>query len=117
MTTAIWPPSLPSALLVAGYTEQPQDNLIRFQPQVGPAKLRRSGTAAARTIDGSLILKQTSRQVLDDFYKTTLSHGSDTFTWRDPGNGPGTYAFAAPPQYSLIAPGVWRVAVRLIRYA
>lgn len=115
--TNVWPLSLPTALLAAGYTETPQENLLRFQPEVGPAKLRRRGTAAGRIIDGSLVLKQTSRAVLDDFYAITLSHGADTFSWRDPGKGPGTYAFNAPPQYSLVAPGVWRVGLQLLRYA
>ena len=115
--TNVWPLTLPTALLVQGFSEQPQDNIVRFQPEVGPAKLRRRGTAAARLIDGMLILKQSSRNVFDDFYKTTLSHGADAFYWKDPGNGPGVYAFSAPPQYSLIAPGVWRVGIQLLRYA
>lgn len=114
---AAWPASLPTALLAQGYSEQPQDNITRFQPEVGPAKMRRRGTAAARIIAGEIIVKQTSRVVLDDFYTATLSHGSDTFTWKDPGKGAGTYAFNAPPSYSLIAPGTWRIAIQLLRYA
>lgn len=114
---AVWPVSLPTSFLFQGYSEQPQDNVLRFQPEVGPPKMRRRATAAARVIDGTLILKQTLRAVLDDFYTTTLTHGADTFNWKDPGNGPGTYAFNAPPSYSLIAPGVWRIGLQLLRYA
>lgn len=114
---ATWPVTLPTALLAQGYAEQPQDNVLRFQPEVGPAKMRRRGTAAGRVIQGELVLKQTLRAVLDEFYETTLSHGSASFNWRDPGKGPGVFAFSAPPSYVLIAPGVWRVSLQFLRYA
>lgn len=114
---AMWPTTLPTAFLVRGYTEQKQDNAVRFQPDVGPPKLRRRSTAAARTITGALVLKQSLREVFDDFYSTMLSDGADTFTWKDPGKGPGTYVFNAPPQYRLLAPGTWEVTVQLLRYA
>lgn len=114
---AVWPTTLPKAFLVDGYGEQPQDNALRFQTELGPPKMRRRGTAAARTISGAIIVKQSLREVFDYFYETTLSHGVDSFNWDDPGKGPGTYAFAGPPSYSLVAPGTWRIAMQLLRYA
>lgn len=115
--TNVWPVTLPKAMLAEGYSEQFQENAIRFQPEVGPAKMRRRGTAAGRVIEGAIVVKQSLRDVFDDFYETTLSHGTDTFYWHDAGNGPGTYAFNAPPSYSCVAPGTWRIALQLIRYA
>lgn len=89
MTVAAWPETLPQRFLVQGYNEQiaGSSNLLRSQNEVGPAKVRRRSTAAARNINGSMFLTIPQLVAFRTFYNDSIQGGSMPFTFPDPHGG------------------------------
>ena len=98
---ASWPSTLYGTVLKSGYNETVPENIIRTEMDVGPAKIRRRGTAAVRPFTFNLFLSPTQLSALDTFYVTTLKSGSLSFTFKSPRTQvEGDYQFVAPPSYS-----------------
>lgn len=114
MTT--WPnaATLPQNPEWQNYSEQPQDNAIRFQADVGPSKDRRRGTGAATTMQLSFQMTGTQWDSLLTFYKTTLKEVS-IFTGSGSSGFAGTFKFGGPPQRSGLAPDLFRVVCPLMK--
>lgn len=95
---ATWPVAVPDVGLIAGYTERPENNLARFQPEVGPAKLRRRSSIISTILTFSQIMTYTQYDALITFYQTDIKDGSLEFTRNHPRTGvSGTFLFMAPP--------------------
>jgi len=96
---AVWPTALPTRFLQdPGATEQPPDIMIETQMDAGPPKARRRYTAGYRIVTGSIVLTHAQRQILDDFYVTTLQGGALTFDWIHPiTSQPATFRFLPQP--------------------
>ncbi len=111
---ATWPVSLPDAFLVDGYQEQSPDNVISFETDTGPAKIRKRSTANPRQISGSIFpLTKTQVTTLDTFYQ---DNAAIPFTFD--GDRIGTLAdfrFTAPPTYRSICGDVWSADIQVER--
>lgn len=97
---ASWPGTLPQLPLIQSYKETTPNVTIRTTMDAGPAKVRRRFTAGVRTINVEFLLTSAQTQTLDDFYQTTLSGGSLSFTWVNPRTGGSeSCRFVQPPEY------------------
>ena len=111
---ATWPATLPSYVLVEGYSEMPPVNSIRTQMDVGPPKVRRRSTAAPRPITCKQHMTKTQVAILDTFYVTTLSSGVDPFDWTHPRTGASvSFTFTEPPTYESLGGTAWGVTLKL----
>lgn len=108
---AVWPATLPQYVLAANYSEEVPDNTIRSETDVGPAKVRRRGTAAPAPISCQVMLTTTQRATLIDFYNTDTKSGSLTWTWLHPVTRAAvTFRFAKPISFSTTARGQRHIA-------
>lgn len=115
MSTPSWPATLPPPL-AEGYERQLGTNQIRSQPDAGPAKVRRRGTASVDVVAVSLLCTAAQRDAFEAFYRETLKDGTLAFQWADPaGGGPRRYRFT--DQKVAIRPrrAKWLVAFKLER--
>jgi len=79
-----WPLSLPQTLLLQGYSESPQSNLLRSPQDAGPAKVRRRTSSNVRKINGQLLMTSAQLAEFRTFYEDVLLAGSLRFFWVDP---------------------------------
>lgn len=84
MPTMTWPASLPKRVRVDGYTEKPPMNLMRSQPQKGPAIVRKYTSAAVRPITCGVFLELWQVHVLDEFFTVDLDSGLWPFLFPHP---------------------------------
>lgn len=75
-----WPDSLSHCLPRDGQSEAMGDGLIRYQPDAGPAQVRRRSSAVPRPFTGMVILTRAQLATLRTFVDTTLLGGSLPFT-------------------------------------
>lgn len=100
---ASWPGTLPSAALLEGAGYAPRSQSIVTEMELGPPKARRRTSTDVIDFQAALILTGTELAALKTFYYTTLSGGSDTFTWTDPTDGSTeTFLFRSAPTYRPI---------------
>jgi len=79
-----WPEALPPRPLARGFRYRPQDNVVRFRPDVGETLERvRSSTEA---VDLTMSFRMTRRQVhlVIDFWRWQLDYGTRPFSFTDP---------------------------------
>lgn len=96
MATLNWPLSV--APLQDGYREQAANNTIRFQPDIGPAQVRRRSTSAPDSISFQLQLSSTDAETLVDFYSSATIGGTERFNITHPRLGTTVEArFLSPP--------------------
>lgn len=110
-----WPSSLPPAPFTGGFAEAPQDNAIRFTPEVGPSMTRRRGTSRVTNVSITLPpMTGAQATTLEDFYRDDLKDGNLTFTWAHPRTGASaTFKFAGPYRLSHIALDLWQASFEL----
>lgn len=114
MTTAAWPVSVTQNCVRGSYREAPDENVARFQPEVGPSKMRRRMSISSKQIQFESVLSLAECATLDTFWRTTLKDGTLPFTRKNPRNGATeTYIFAGPYQRIDLAGGYDRVAFSL----
>lgn len=121
MANAVWPISLPQALLVRGLNGQPESGVVRTAMSVGPAKVRARTSTPIDTYTGELILTQAQLVTFWTFFNDTLELGALPFDWVHPRTAAaGTaFRFMAPPAETPLAPRnashteKWRVSFRL----
>ena len=119
MAAIDWPAGLPQKLLVQGYAQREQSQVVRSQMGYGPAKVRRRTTAAIQPVNGSLVLTGAEKDLLRTFYETTTESGTLRFNWvdflTDPDGGVNDveYRFTAPIQWSSRGPDVWLAVMNL----
>lgn len=95
---AIWPTQFKP--LVNSIEESPPNNLLRSQPDKGPAKQRRRTTANVRPIAFRMLLRNADVEVFDDFFVDSTYSGAETFDWVHPRTGVLCSArFTQPPNY------------------
>ncbi len=100
-----WPTSLP-AFDAQGFQESAPDNLLRTQMDAGPDKVRRRYTAAARGLQGTILLDETQYATFKTFHGTDLADGALPFTMTNPyGGGTATYRFTGGWSASLVGGG------------
>jgi hypothetical protein len=111
-----WPATLPAAPATSGWQETPEDNVARFQPDVGPPKLRRRYTGSGSKVSARFLMTTDQCADLDDFFRGDLADGSLPFTWAHPVTGASlTWVFEGPPSYEASDYGLFNVSVQLRR--
>jgi hypothetical protein len=113
-----WPDSLPQCPILNSFTEQRQDNIIPFAPDVGPPKIHRRSSSAA--MQSSMAFRMTSAQLLvfNNFFEVTLKDGSLPYTWKHPITQiVYTWRFetGAAPRIDRMTPNTFRVTFTLLR--
>lgn len=81
MADITWPEALP--YLLTGWSMTPSDNILRSQPERGPAKTRRKTTAKTKNYSGSLYLSSSELDTFLEFVEDTLRDGSLSFLFPD----------------------------------
>lgn len=76
-----WPATLPQCLPLDNQQEGMANNLIRSQPDTGPAQVRRRSSAAPRAWSGMVVLTRAQLAILRDFVEVTLLQGSLPFSF------------------------------------
>jgi hypothetical protein len=94
-----WPDTLPQSAFLDSWQEKPADALTKFEPEVGPAKVRSRISSAGREVEHNILLTVAQRTTLMNFYTTTLKNGSLEFDWVHPidGGDPIAWRFEEPP--------------------
>jgi len=90
MPTMTWPLTLPQRVLVDGYSEKPPNNILRSQPQKGPAILRKYTSGGVRPFTANVMLQGWQLHILDDFFMETLDGGLWPFWFPHPREGETT---------------------------
>ena len=112
MAQPLWPSTLP--FFLANLEESSGDGAVRFQPDAGPALVRRRYSAVTTQFAGSMILRGSAQKAaLDTFFHATLSEGVFSFHFPDPNVGFETgsatstddplFRFLGPPSYTHLA--------------
>lgn len=77
-----WPTTLPQN--PASFNEQSASNIVRTDPDTGPAKTRRRFTKAKKTASMSFLLTIPQYMTFDDFFRTQLKDGSVAMNFMHP---------------------------------
>lgn len=83
MTSLAWPEELPIPRL-SGLGGKRKSSVIRTEMDAGPSKARRRYTVTTKEFSGSIVVNEYDREVLENFYVTTLGDGVLRFVMRDP---------------------------------
>lgn len=108
-----WPDDLPCQPEQGTWTETPQANVVRFQPEAGPAIMRRRGTAQAIMAQATFIFSREQYETFRDWYFDDLKGGALRFSLDHPVTGEAAeWTFEADPQMSAMTNRKVRVAVQ-----
>ena len=101
MADISWPATLYGFILKEGFQEKPPDNILRTNMDVGPAKVRRRGTAAVREFSVQMFFSKALLATFETFYVTTSKHGSLAFSYKSPRTETTLdHRFASVPTYA-----------------
>jgi len=107
-----WPSTLPQTPLLEGYSDVPQNSVLRSDFD-GYTKQRNRFTAVINDVEERYYFTSTQYVTFKDFYANTLSQGSIEFLKDDPETGlTQSYRFVEP--YNPQKVGLdWIVTLRL----
>ena len=112
--SVVWPVTLPTAPLVAGFEESPPDLCVRTQMDAGPAKVRKRYTAGVRDFSAAFVLTTAQLAIFDAFYLTTCNGGATPFDFTHPRTKASiSVRFAGRPKYASASTTRWHVSVPL----
>ncbi len=112
MSTVPWGPDLPQCFLRAGYTIQPQDNVLREQMDVGPPKARARSTVQNVEVKAAMRMDNEQRRSFLVYYNKVIRFGTIAFALDDPDGVTREYFMTGPP--SLVPEGLgWRCDMQL----
>lgn len=110
---ATWPPSLPQRVLLSDLVESADPNVVRFDTEYGPAKLRRRATRETGVYQVGLILTTAQVATLETFYLDTLGQ-VDPFDWLHPRTlAAHDYRFRSRPEKRPLGRGFWKATFTL----
>lgn len=96
---ATWPGFLQDKLNQSGFSLSFQDNVVRSQTEIGPAKLRARSTKRIDTFTSTITIDKTQFQDWNDFFTVSLGNGVNEFIFNHPFKGtPATFRFTRPPK-------------------
>lgn len=102
---SVWPPSLPQAPLIAGHSEQPQDQTISTSMDKGPEKTRRRITAGYTSMPVQFVLTAAQVTTFESFWDSTIAAGALPFDFTHPRTGATVSVKASPAVYQLSPAG------------
>lgn len=95
-----WPATLPQTPLIEGFSDEPQDSVLRSQ-MTGLNKQRNRYTAALHDVSESYLLTPSQFDTFVSFYKDDLGNGAADFSKKNPINGlTETYRFSGVYNFS-----------------
>lgn len=99
-----WPVTLPQKQF-AGASIQDDESRLISQMDSGPASVRSRFNAITKTVSTNIIVTGTQLDTFNTFFRTTIVHGSMSFTWTDPATGStATFRFKTKPKWTCIKP-------------
>lgn len=81
MDNVNWPEGIPYSDL--NWSVEGQDNTVRFEPERGPSKVRKTATRTYETINIRLTLTMAQVRAFRYWYKYDLNEGVKTFWYPD----------------------------------
>ena len=106
---ATWPADLPQVFALEGSVEEYAEGRVRFDTDTGPAKMARISTADPIRHAFTMVMSESQKDVLEDFWDTTLGGGVDDFDWTNPWPGAGAKTFRFlrhPGPYQWLTPAI-----------
>ncbi len=117
--TAAWPITLPQCPVLNGFSEQRQRNIVAFNPDVGPPKIRRRSSASAVLTSATFRLTTDELSDFDTFFIDTLKDGSLPFEWQHPINRL-IYSWwidsHEAPRIDRLTSSTFRITLNLLRF-
>lgn len=99
-----WPATLPNMKL--GTDIGDDESRLTTPMDAGPASVRNRFTAVTQTVNVPMVLTGTQLAAFNTFFRTTINHGTDSFTWTDPADGSSvTVRFKSKPRWQSISSG------------
>lgn len=84
MTNKFWPSSLPQIMRLDGLKGRRKSSVVRTSMDAGPQKARRRYTVTTKEFSGSVVLNESQRELLENWYTNTLGDGVLRFVMQDP---------------------------------
>lgn len=113
MTDIVWPPVLPQVLQLKGLGAKRKNNVIRTEMDAGPAKIRRRYTVTEKVFEGSIIITEFQRKILENWYQNTIGDGTLRFQMKDPQTLlPAEFRFTEDYSEDSID-GLWKITMKL----
>ena len=110
---ADFPPALPPPL-TQGFTQLEKTSVLRSPMGYGPAKTRRQTTAVTHDVWATLWLTTAEKDILVDFYETTLRNGALEFNYTNfLKDIPAVYKFKQPISWRPSGNGNWNAYMTL----
>jgi len=113
-----WPAFLPQQYFLGNDIGDDETRLVSSM-DAGPALVRNRFTAFTQTINTPIVLTGAQLATFNTFYRTTLNHGTDPFTWTNPVDDSSvSIRFKSPPKWQSIRSGLtsvrlWRAVLSL----
>lgn len=110
---ATWPASLPPSPLLSDFAESADVNVLRFETDYGPPKLRRRATRETFAYQIGLVMTTAQVAIFETFYDDTLGQ-VDAFDWTHPRTlAAASFRFRSRPEKRPLGAGLWRVSFML----
>lgn len=111
-----WPSDVSSDFMLGDYTEELENNIAQFTPEVGMPKTRRRGSNSTEKITGSIIMTSTEYATFLDFFRDTIKDGTKPFNMLHPRTQTTTkLQFIEAPSIADYGPDLWKVSVKMRR--
>jgi len=111
-----WPSSVSSNFMLGDYTEELENNIAQFTPEVGMPKTRRRGSNSTEKITGSIIMTSTEYATFLDFFRDIIEDGTKPFNMLHPRTQTTTkLKFIEAPSIVDYGPDLWKVSVKMRR--
>lgn len=110
-----WPADVPVSPLIGQLQIAPEDNVLRFKPDVGPDYRRKRFSSAVHAYSFPVIMTGTQLASFEAFFGVTLQGGALAFDMTNPKSGATrSFWFTAPYQIdTLQGHDVYRVTLPL----
>lgn len=111
---ADWPSTLPQRFSLSDMQESMPDGRIKSDMDAGPPKKRLVTTSNVAPLSGSMLMTTAQWTTLETFFTVTVSQVMP-FNFPQPGNEGNLIevCFDGPPTRSPVAPGLWRVSLKM----
>jgi hypothetical protein len=113
MAALSWPAELPLTLRSDGLKSRYKDPVLRTDMDMGPAKTRLRYTRPPKPYNGTIIVNERGRELLDYFYRITTRFGALRFNFTNPQSlEVREFRFTAPPDETC-NDGVYTVTLQV----
>lgn len=99
-----WPAQLPQKQFM-GVSVQDDESRLVTAMDAGPSTIRNRYTAITKSLNAPIILTGAQLAIFNTFLRTTLNHGTNSFTWTDPETDDSvSFRFKTKPRWQCIRP-------------